>query len=86
MPAIEGVTSSSASGGGAQFAASATGTLVYLPGQGVGSTLPVQWMDRFGKTTTLRGAGAFWSNPQFAPDGRRLALDIFDQANRRVGL
>jgi serine/threonine-protein kinase len=36
-------------------------------------------MDREGKTTPLRATPANWSNPHFAPDGRRLALDIFDR-------
>ena len=35
-------------------------------------------MDREGKTTPLRTRPANWSNPAFAPEGRRLAVDIFD--------
>jgi serine/threonine-protein kinase len=35
-------------------------------------------MDRAGKTTPLRARPANWSNLVFAPDGRRLALDIDD--------
>ena len=33
-------------------------------------------MDHEGKTTVLRATAANWFNPRFAPDGRRLALDI----------
>jgi serine/threonine-protein kinase len=64
--------------GAAQFAASDTGTIVYLPGQGFSVDQPIRWMDREGKTSLLRTTLANWSNPHFAPDGRRLALDIFD--------
>jgi serine/threonine-protein kinase len=74
VPAIEGVTSNAANGG-AQVAVSASGTLIYLPGQGT-SGVPIYWMDREGKTTPLRSAPANWTALQFAPDGRRLALQI----------
>ena len=77
MPAIEGVTSAPVVGG-AQFAASNAGTLVYLPGQSAraGIASPVYWMDHTGKATPLRASAASWSNPHFSPDGRRLAFDI----------
>jgi serine/threonine-protein kinase len=35
-------------------------------------------MSRDGKTTPLRPTPSDWSNPAFAPDGRRLAFDTFD--------
>jgi Tol biopolymer transport system component len=72
--AIEGVTSN-AENGGAQVALSASGTLVYLPGQDR-SGVPIYWIDREGRTTPLRSAAANWNSLQFAPDGRRLALQI----------
>jgi Tol biopolymer transport system component len=71
---IEGVTSNAANGG-AQVAVSASGTLVYLPGEET-SGVPIHWMDRDGKTTPLRSVPANWTAPQFAPDGRRLAMQI----------
>ena len=76
VPALEGVTSNSASGS-AQFAVSATGTLVYLPGRSTGG-VPIHWMTHDGKTTPLRATLANWFDPQFAPDGRRLAIRIND--------
>jgi serine/threonine-protein kinase len=79
VPALEGVTSNSASGS-AQFAVSATGTLVYLPGRSTGG-VPIHWMAHEGKTTVLRATVANWFSPQFAPDGRRLALQINDGQN-----
>jgi serine/threonine-protein kinase len=77
VPALEGVTSN-ASTGGAQFAMSASGTLVYLPGQSTSAGLPIHWMDHEGNATPLRATPATWFNPRFAPDGRRLALQFFE--------
>jgi serine/threonine-protein kinase len=78
VPAIEGITSSPAATGGAQFALGNNGTLVYLPGQSASNDAPISWMDRLGKTTALREMPANWSNPAFSPDGGRLAVDISD--------
>jgi serine/threonine protein kinase/Tol biopolymer transport system component len=74
---LQNVSSNSISGT-AQFDFSANGTLVYLPGQTTGAPLPIQWMDRLGKTTPLRTAAAPWINLRVAPSGDRLALQIFD--------
>ena len=75
VPALEGVTSNSASGS-AQFAASATGTLVYLPGQSSSGGVPILWMNHEGQTPPLRATPANRYAPQFAPDGHRLAIQI----------
>jgi Tol biopolymer transport system component len=74
VSAIEGVTSNAANGG-AQVAVSASGTVVYLPGEET-SGVPIHWMDRDGKTTPLRSLPANWTALQFAPDGRRLGLQV----------
>jgi serine/threonine-protein kinase len=74
---LEGIASNSISGG-TELAVSASGTLVYVPGQSTSGRSPVHWLDRKGKTTLLRATLANWSNLQFAPDGRRLALEIVD--------
>ncbi len=76
--ALDGVLSNPVAGG-AQFAVSDSGTLVYQPGQI--SSIPPHWMDRNGKTTPMRATLAVWFNPQFAPDGRRLALNIVEGQN-----
>ncbi len=75
VPVVEGVRSG-VGAGIAQFAVSANGTLVFQPGQSVGSELPIAWMDRDGKTTPMRSSAEAWSNPHFSPDGTRLAVDI----------
>ena len=73
VPVVDGV--STIAGGGAQFAVSAHGTLVYTPGQGSLNTFSIDWMDREGKTRPLRTTPSNWSSPSFSPDGRRLAFD-----------
>jgi serine/threonine-protein kinase len=77
VPVLEGVAANPGVGG-AQFAVSGDGTLVYLPGQIISEDSPIYWMDREGKTTPLRATPANWSDLRFAPDGRRLALAIYD--------
>ena len=83
VPALEGVASNP-NIGATQFAASDTGTIVYLAGQRTSADFPIHWMDREGKSTVLRSTPALWSNPAFAPDGRRLAMDISDGAQADV--
>ncbi len=80
IPVIERVVSSRPSGG-AQFSVSPDGTLVYLQGPSSDAKRAIDWMDRAGTTTTLRATRANWFNIQFAPDGRRLALQINDRQN-----
>jgi eukaryotic-like serine/threonine-protein kinase len=75
VPVIEGVMSNALTGG-AQFSASNDGTLVYLPGQIVGGGTRLEWMDRMGRTTTLRATLANWFTPAIAADGGRLAMEI----------
>jgi len=72
---IDGVKSDS-SRGSAQLAASEAGTLAYLPGENLFGVRPIAWMDRQGTVTSLRALPAHWSNPEFSPDGHRIAMDI----------
>jgi serine/threonine-protein kinase len=78
--ALDGV-GSNPNGGSAQFAASETGTFVYLS-RPIGSAplggAPIQWLDRAGRRTPLRATPANWGNPRFSPDGTRLAVEIND--------
>ena len=74
-PVIGGVMSDTNTGV-AQFAVSDTGTLVYLAGESVTEGVDIQWLDRDGKTSPLRTTHANWWNLRFAPDRRRLALQI----------
>ena len=76
-PAVEGLAANAVTGG-AQFAVSANGTLMYLPGPIVGGGTPLDWMGPDGRTTPLRTTRANWFNLRFAPDGRRVAMEIRD--------
>jgi Tol biopolymer transport system component len=51
---------------------------VYLSGGRISYDASLLWMNRQGKTSPLRAAAAYYRNPQFAPDGSQLALDIYD--------
>jgi len=62
--------------GGAHFAVSGTGTLVYMAGPSIGGGAPLDLIDRQGHAVGLRFTAANWFNPAFSPDGRRLALEI----------
>jgi serine/threonine-protein kinase len=73
--AIDGVRSD-AGRGSAQFALSQLGTFVYLRGENPFSARPMAWMDRTGTIAALRATPADWSNPEFSPDGQRIAMDI----------
>jgi serine/threonine-protein kinase len=75
VPALEGVSSNSVTGG-AQFSVSATGTVLYLPGRMIGAGIPLDWMNRDGTTSPLRVTPANWFTPRFSPDGRQVALEI----------
>jgi serine/threonine-protein kinase len=79
-PVLEGVRSNSITGG-AQFAVSASGTLLYLPGPSIGAGAPIHLMTREGKTTPLRFTPANWFELLFAPDGQRLAMQIRDKSS-----
>ena len=73
---LEGVTSNTHTGS-AQFAVSTDGPPVYMTGRSIGEVRPVDWMDRAGNTTPLWVSPANWFNVRFAPDGRRIAVELF---------
>ena len=77
VPVLEGVATNTVTAG-AQFTFAANGMGAYLPGENVSTGWTINWRDRAGNTTTLRATPANLGNPSFAPDGRRLALQITD--------
>jgi Tol biopolymer transport system component len=82
-PILEGVLISPAYGG-AQFSFSDTGNLVYVAGRVGGQNVSIYWMDREGKFKPLRETPGGYYNPAFSPDGKRLALEIFDGKRRDI--
>jgi eukaryotic-like serine/threonine-protein kinase len=70
---LENVATNSGTGG-AQFAFSQTGNLVYLAGGTVLPDVYLDWMDREGKFTHLYPTPAQYFTPAFSPDGKHLAF------------
>jgi serine/threonine-protein kinase len=77
VPVIEGARSNGNTGG-AQFDVSRSGMLVYTAGTIASDNSPMRWLDRSGQMSTLRGAPSNWTNPAVSPDGRFVAVDIYD--------
>jgi len=75
VPVVKGIRSSPQEGV-AQLAFSQTGALAYLPGDSGGFDNSLVWMSHDGSTAPLLPMPSNWSNPEFSPDGRRLAVDI----------
>jgi len=63
-------------GAGAQFAFSNTGAFLYVPGEDRAAGVLLQWMDREGKFVPLRALAGDYTDPQFSPDGKRLAVRV----------
>ena len=67
---------SDATRGSAQLTMSEVGTMAYIEGRNRFDARPIAWMDRSGALAMLRAQPAEWKNPEFSPDGRRLAIDM----------
>jgi Tol biopolymer transport system component len=76
-PILEGVVNAPIYGG-AQFSVSETGNLVYVGGRSGSQDVSIYWMDHEGKFQPLRETPGGYFNLAFSPDGRRLALEIYD--------
>ena len=70
---VENVSGSPGTGG-AEFALSRSGTLMYVASEPAPDV--ISWMDRSGRSTVLRVAFGIWAEPVFSPDGGRLAMTI----------
>jgi serine/threonine-protein kinase len=77
VPVVQGVMDFKVSGA-SSFDVSDTGTLSYVPGQMIGTEVPMLWMRRDGTTTPMRAAPRDWRAPQFSADGSRLAFYVDD--------
>ncbi|MFQ5816790.1 MAG: hypothetical protein ACE5H2_02390 [Terriglobia bacterium] len=82
-PVLEGVLSrgTGAGNGGAQYAFSPIGTLVYLSGTASSSVYSLVRADRAGKATPLSDDKRFYGDPRLSPDGRRVALRVTEGAS-----
>jgi serine/threonine-protein kinase len=70
--------------GGAGFAASQTGTLVYESGGGQGGLVTVQWLESDGKMRALLPKPGNYGRPSLSPDGRRLAMEVSDGPSQDI--
>jgi serine/threonine-protein kinase len=77
VPVIQELASAPFSAG-AEFAFSNRGTLVYLPGHGIGAMVSIQWLDRTCRLSPLRSVPGVYRTPQLSPDGTKLAFQAFD--------
>ena len=64
-------------GGGAQFALSDNGSLVYAAG-GAPASRTLVWVDPLGRATPLAAQERVYEQPRLSPDGQRLAVGIAD--------
>jgi serine/threonine-protein kinase len=84
VPVIEGVMQNTVIGS-AQYSASATGSLVYIPGGVQVSQLGLVWVNRNGAAEPLAAPPHGYVNPRLSPDGRRVAVGI-TEADSQVWL
>jgi serine/threonine-protein kinase len=75
VPVVEGVSEVEPTGSG-QFAVSANGTLVYLPGRNRLGTFQIDWVNQQGKAQSLTKQAGLYTNIMLSPDGQRVALDV----------
>jgi serine/threonine protein kinase len=75
VPMIEGVMTG-ASDGGAVFAVSNNGTLVFQPGTFATRQRNLVWMDRTGKSTNIMEEVKPYASPDISPDGKQIALTL----------
>ena len=69
----------------AQYAFSDDGTFVYVPGGNSESRrVSIYWKDRDGDTQPLRSLPGRYRSPTFSPDGRQLAVEIYDTQEQDV--
>jgi serine/threonine-protein kinase len=72
---LEGVMMSRNTGV-ANFDISASGDLLYTPGQADGGARTLHWVDRSGKAEKLPLPSRSYLHPRISPDGRRLAIEV----------
>jgi eukaryotic-like serine/threonine-protein kinase len=83
VPVVDGVRQSG--GGAAHYSISATGSLVYVPGSSVGfQGVPMfqrrlVWVNRSGVEQPLAAPSHAYLFPRLSPDGRRVAVAIYEQ-------
>ena len=80
VPVLEGVATSGTSFW-TQAVMSANGTLAYIPPIGTQTTLQLSWSDAHGAATPAVTVPRVYSDVRLSPDGRRVALHLWDEEN-----
>jgi serine/threonine protein kinase/Tol biopolymer transport system component len=80
-PVVVGVMQSPTNGH-AQYSFSATGSLVYVPGDVQATQLRLVWVSRSGAEQALAAPANSYLNPRVSPDGRRVAIGITSQESQ----
>ena len=70
--------------GWTQYAISENGSLIYDPGTAANQEYSLVWVDRSGATQLVTELRRDYEEPQFSPDGSRLALTIWESGNRDI--
>jgi Tol biopolymer transport system component len=71
--------------GGANYAVSRPGTLVYMPGTAAETPIrALVWVDRKGHEEPITAPLRAYGPPRLSPDGTRVAMSIVDQGNSEV--
>jgi len=81
VPVVQGVLQSRNFPGAAQYSVSATGSLVYVPGN-LAAIASIQsrlvWVSRSGTEHPLAASLGEYDSPRLSPDGRRVAVGVSD--------
>jgi Tol biopolymer transport system component len=77
VPVLDGI-SANPGDASAHFSLSDSGSLAYVAGRSRRQRASIEWMDRQGNFTPLRGTPSDCYAPALSPDGKRLALAIND--------
>jgi serine/threonine-protein kinase len=75
VPVLEGVATHP-NNGGAQFAISSEGTLVYMRGRPMSMSHRLVWVDRSGRIERIGEIEGPLNSPRLSPDGERVALGV----------
>lgn len=76
VPAQEGVITTSATSGGAEYDVTESGLLAYVPGSARPPERALVWVDRQGNAKELPAPVNSYVTPRISPDGKLLAVQI----------
>jgi eukaryotic-like serine/threonine-protein kinase len=86
VPVLDGMSRGAVNTGAAFFAFSDNGSLAFIPGglAGGGSSVSLAFVSRKGEKTPLNLPPQPYFQPRISPDGRQLAVEVFDNKDRNI--